>query len=283
MSNRRFTEEEMEVLSQHMYVRRCSEKSVTYTKEFKLFAVRQYNEVFLRGKAKYGWRTIQMKLLEKEVVMNHKKIIRIKNKYHLVTKIRRHNPYKMIMKKSLEHRTYENILNRAFDVLTPFKIFTTDITYIPLNYRFAYLSVVKDVASGEVVAWNLSMHLEMSLVLDTVEAMKNNPVLTPVMLQDVLIHSDQGFHYTNPLYIEKIKGLQMVQSMSRRGNCIDNAPIESFFGHLKDDVDYKDCKTFDELHSLISNYMQYYNNERQQWGRKKMTPVGYRNHLLTTA
>jgi transposase InsO family protein len=243
----------------------------------------QINEIFRRGKAKYGWRTIQMKLLETGVVMNHKKILRIKDKYHLITNIRRRNPYKMIMKKSLEHRTCENRLNRAFTVSAPFKMFSTDITYLPLNYRFAYLSVVKDLASGEVVAWNLSMHLEMSLVLDTVEAMKNNPVLTTATLQNALIHSDQGFHYTNPLYIEKIKALNMVQSMSRRGNCIDNAPIESFFGHLKDDVDYKDCKTFDELHSRIATYMQYYNHERQQWDLKKMTPVGYRNHLLTTA
>jgi len=69
--------------------------------------------------------------------------------------------------------------------------------------------------------------------------------------------------------------------MSRKGNCIDNAPIESFFGHLKDDVDYEKCKTFNEIHSLIANYMKYYNNERQQWNLKKMTPVNYRNHLLT--
>jgi len=243
----------------------------------------QINEIFRHGKSKYGWRTIQMKLLEKGFVMNHKKITRIKTKYHLVTKIRRRNPYKMIMKKSLEHRTFENKLNRVFDVPTPFKFFSTDITYIPLNHRFAYLSVVKDLASGEVVAWNLSRHLEMSLVLDTVESMKANPLITQSILQDALIHSDQGFHYTNPLYIEKIKELNMTQSMSRRGNCIDNAPIESFFGHLKDDVDYKDCKTFDNLYSLIATYMQYYNYKRPQWNRKKMTPVGYRNHLLTTA
>ena len=243
----------------------------------------QINDVFRQGKAKYGWRTIQMKLLKKGVIMNHKKITRIKNKYQLVTKIRRRNPYKMIMKKSLEHRTSPNTLNRAFNVSKPLKVFTTDITYLPFNHRFAYLSVVKDIASGEVVAWKLSMHLEMSLMLDTVEAMQNNPALTPAVLRDILIHSDQGFHYTNPLYIEKIKGLNMVQSMSRRGNCIDNAPIESFFGHLKDDVDYKDCKTFDELYSLIANYMQYYNHERPQWDLKKMTPVMYRNHLLTTA
>lgn len=242
----------------------------------------QISEIFHRGRARYGWRMIQMKLLEKGIVMNHKKITRIKNKYNLITKIRRRNPYKMIMRKSLEHRISPNVLNRAFDVSVPFKFFSTDITYLPFNHRFAYLSVVKDIASGEIMAWKLAMHLEMSLVLDTVEGMKRNPVLSAATFQDIMIHSDQGFHYTNPLYIKQIRELNMVQSMSRRGNCIDNAPIESFFGHLKDDVDYKICKTFGEVHSLISTYMQYYNHERPQWGLKKMTPVGYRNHLLTT-
>ena len=77
-----------------------------------------------------------------------------------------------------------------------------------------------------------------------------------------------------------IDQLKMIQSMSRKGNCVDNAPIETFFGHLKDDVDYKACKTFDELHLLIKNYMEYYNYERRQWDLKKMTPVEYRSHLL---
>lgn len=236
-------------------------------------------EVFDKGNRKYGWRTVQMKLLEKKINMNHKKISRIMNKYNLICKIRRKNPYKNIMKKSLEHRTCENKLKREFKQDTPLKILSTDITYLPFNHRFAYLSVIKDIASREVVGWNLAQHLEMDLVLGTVENMKNNPALS----QDTMIHSDQGFHYTNPLYIEKIKKLKMNQSMSRKGNCIDNAPIESFFGHLKDDVDYKDCKTFEELHLRIGEYMKYYNNERQQWDLKKMTPVEYRNHLLTCA
>jgi transposase InsO family protein len=98
-----------------------------------------------------------------------------------------------------------------------------------------------------------------------------------------MIHSDQGVHYTNPLYIEMVKQLKMIQSMSRKGNCIDNAPIESFFGHLKDDVDYKSCKTFEELHSLTEEYVRYYNHQRKQWELKKMTPVDYRNHLLEFA
>ena len=77
--------------------------------------------------------------------------------------------------------------------------------------------------------------------------------------------------------------LGMVQSMSRKGNCIDNAPIESFFGHFKDDVDYKICKTFEQLNLLIEEYVKYYNHDRYQWERKKMTPVAYRNHLLEFA
>jgi transposase InsO family protein len=182
------------------------------------------------------------------------------------------------MKKTLEHRTFENQLNRKFKQNIPFKVFCTDITYLPFNHRIGYLSAVKDIASGEIVGWNTSQHLEMNIVLDTLEKMKNDNGLE--VLENVMIHSDQGFHYTSPQYIEKIKQLKMIQSMSRKGNCIDNAPMESFFGHLKDDVEYKNCKTFDELHLLIEEYVKYYNHERQQWGLKKMTPVEYRNHLL---
>jgi putative transposase len=163
------------------------------------------NEIFHTGKQKYGFRTVKMKLLEKEIIMNHKKIIRIMNKYRLFCKIRRKNPYKNIMKKSLEHRTFENKLNREFKQNVPFKIFCTDITYLPFNHRFAYLSVVKDIASGEIVASNLSGNLEMNLVLKTVENLKDN-VST---LENVIIHSDQGFHYTNPPYIEMISGLNL--------------------------------------------------------------------------
>lgn len=200
-------------------------------------------EVFDKGKGKYGFRTIKMRLPE----MNHKKIIRIMIKYHLTARIRRKNPYKMIMKKSLEHRTFENRLNREFKQYIPRRVFCTDITYIPFNYRFAYLSVVKDIATGEIVAWHLAKHPEMDLVLGTIEKLSKEVS----SLKDILIHSDQGFHYTSPKYIQRVKKLEMMQSMSRKGNCIDNAPIESFFGHLKDDVDYKKCKTFEELNSLI--------------------------------
>lgn len=228
-------------------------------------------KIFDKSKGKYGWRSIKMRL----PTMNHKKIQRIMRKYGLIVNVRRKNPYKMMMKKSLEHRTLPNKLQREFRQLAPFKVFCTDITYIPFCHGFVYLSVIKDIASGEVMAWNLSVNLEMTFVIGTIRKMKLNSY------ENILIHSDQGFHYTNPKYIEIVKELKMNQSMSRKGNCIDNAPIESFFGHMKDELDYKSCQTFEELRLAINKYMRYYNHERKQWTRKKMTPVAYRNHLLT--
>jgi len=228
-------------------------------------------KIFDKSKGKYGWRSIKMRLPH----MNHKKIQRIMRKYGLIVKIRRKNPYKMIMKKNLEHRIFPNKLQRQFQQTTPLKAFCTDITYIPHGYGFVYLSAIKDIASGEVMAWNLSINLQMTLVIETIENMNLDSY------ENIMIHSDQGFHYTNPKYIEIIKELKMDQSMSRKGNCIDNAPIESFFGHMKDELDYQTCSSFKELSLKIEQYMKYYNHERKQWTRNKMTPVEYREYLLS--
>lgn len=226
-------------------------------------------EVFDQGKGKYGWRSIKMRLPE----MNHKKIQRIMRKYDMKTKVRKKNPYKQMMKKSLEHRVFPNVLQREFNQPIPFKVFCTDITYIPFESKFVYLSVIKDVASGEVVSWELSRGLDMQFVINTISNMEQ------LDCDGAIIHSDQGFHYTNPAYIKSVKDLNLIQSMSAKGKCIDNSPIESFFGHMKDELDYKSCKTFDELRLKINEYMRYYNYERKQWTRNKMTPIEYRNHL----
>ena len=208
--------------------------------------------------------------------MNHKKIQRIMRKYNLLAKVRRKNPYKAIMKKRMEHCIFPNKLQREFDQAVPYKVFCTDITYIPFHSRFVYLSVIKDIASGEVVAWNMSLYLDMILVTDTIKNMKLDSC------DNIMIHSDQGFHYTSPAYIGIVKELKMIQSMSGKGSCIDNAPIESFFGHMKDELDYKSCQSFKELHLKIEEYMRYYNYERKQWARNKMTPVEYRKYLLAS-
>jgi transposase InsO family protein len=237
-------------------------------------------KIFDKKHQKAGWRTIRM-ILENDYgkIMNHKKIIRIKNEYGLITKIRRKNPYRAMAKKTREHSTCPNILDRKFDVVTPYKVYSTDITYLFHGRgKTAYLSAVKDLASKEIVAYHLSKTLEMELVFNT---LAKTIEITPVScLEFLMLHSDQGFHYTNPSFRKKLKDLKITQSMSRKGNCLDNAPIESFFGHFKDELDYLNCDTFEELEKKVNEYIYDYNNKRYQWNLKKMTPVQYRDHFL---
>lgn len=233
-------------------------------------------DVFEKGKKKLGWRGVQMNLKNKhQIVMNHKKIRRIMNKYGLRCQVRRRNPYKAIMKKTQEHRTFANLLDRSFKQSVPDKVLCTDITYLYYGAgRLAYLSAIKDIATGETLSWEVSQNISMGFVLATIEKLRgrNLPVGT-------LIHSDQGSHYTSPEYSALVAKLGITQSMSRKGNCIDNASMESFFGHFKDELEIKACRTFEELTNQINQYMHYYNNERYQWGLNKMTPVQYRSHL----
>lgn len=237
-------------------------------------------KIFDKKDQKAGWRTIQM-ILENEYGknMNHKKIRRIKNEYGLITKIRRKNPYKAIAKKTQEHSTCPNILNRKFDVTMPHKVYSTDITYLFYGKgQKAYLSAVKDLSTKEIVAHCLSKHIDMQLVFNTLtKAIEITPISC---LELLMLHSDQGFHYTHPAFRQKLKDLRITQSMSRKGNCLDNAPIESFFGHFKDELDYSTCDTFEALEKKVNEYIYDYNHNRYQWNLKKMTPVQYRDHLL---
>jgi transposase InsO family protein len=228
--------------------------------------------VFDNHNQTYGWRRIKNELPS----INHKKIQRIMRKYGLVTQIRRKNPYKQMMKRKQEETVFPNVLQRAFKQDTPRTVYCTDITYLPLGDRFVYLSVMKDIASGEIVSWKTSLSIDMALVLDTVSA------LSAEMTTGALIHSDQGFQYTNHAYRRLIESRHMIPSMSAKGVCLDNAPIESFFGHLKDEITYdKRHTTYSELTLIVDEYMRYYNCERKQWTRNRMTPVAYREYLLT--
>lgn len=230
----------------------------------------------------YGYRRIQMQLTEHGHVINHKRLKRVMKTYGIQARIRVANPYKQMMKKTQEHRTCPNLLDRNFDQLVPERVAGTDITYLwlPRLKRFVYLSVVKDLASGEILAHVLSPSLFMPLVLGTVDLLTKR---LQGNTKDVMLHSDQGFHYTNPVYQTKLKKLEIVQSMSRKGNCIDNAATETFFGHMKDEIDVSSCDTFNAVQIEVATYISYYNETRRQWHRKKMTPVAYRDHLFATA
>jgi putative transposase len=230
---------------------------------------------FDKKKGLWGYRNVCLNL-PKDRYMNHKKVRRIMKVLELKSKIRSTKPYRKMAKATQEHRTAPNLLNRGYsNILTPYHIFGTDISYFFFNGNLAYLSIIRDMSTGEVVGKNMSTSLSHDLVLKTIDDMVSNIPHT----ESIMIHSDQGWHYTHPEYIRRIEELGMLQSMSRRGNCHDNAPTESFFGHLKDEVDYKNCDNFAELKEKIMNHIIYHNTERRQWNKKKMTPVEYRNHL----
>lgn len=237
-------------------------------------------QIFDQKKAKAGALVIKM-ILENDyyVVMNHKKIRRLMRKFNLVTKIRKMNPYRKMAKATQEHKTLPNLLNREFDQEEPGKVLLTDITYVYYGTgQPAYLSCVKDASTREILAYHLSRNLKMNIVYETLNKLSDS--INGLVHPEALLHSDQGFHYTHPEFQKKVKKMKLIQSMSRKGNCWDNAPMESFFGHLKDEVEYSNCQTFEELKDLIGNYIEEYNHDRYQWTLNKMTPAQYRSHLL---
>jgi putative transposase len=229
---------------------------------------------------KKGARQIKMTLEGQfQITYNLKRIRRIMKKYKIVCPIRRANPYQKMLKATQEHTVLPNLLNRDFKQAIPGKVLLTDITYLYYgNGQKAYLSTIKDSSTNEILAYNVSSRMTLDLATDTlINLLKNKRVK---FAKGAFIHSDQGVHYTSPTFQKQIKKLGLGQSMSRRGNCWDNAPIESFFGHFKDESLIEPCNTLQELKKEIRSYMTYYNNFRYQWNLKKMTPVQYRNHLL---
>ena len=237
-------------------------------------------KAFRRRGYKKGSRSIKM-ILENEfnIQYSRARIRRIMRKFNIVCPHRKPNPYRKIAKATKEHRVVPNKLNRKFKQGIPGKVLLTDITYLPYGKTsMAYLSTIKDASSNEILAYHVSDRITLDIATNTIHKLMKNKKI--ILNEEAFIHSDQGSHYTSPRYQKLLKKYGLSQSMSRRGNCWDNAPQESFFGHFKDEVDYKSSKTLEELKSKINHYMVYYNNYRYQWNLKKMTPIQYRNHLL---
>jgi len=165
------------------------------------------------------------------------------------------------MKATREHRVLSNSLKRNFKQYIPGKVLLTDITYLFYGKgQKAYLSTIKDASTNEILAYNVSDSLKLYIATDTIHKLKKNRSIK--LHKDAFIHSDQGIHYTSPIFQELVKKCGLGQSMSRRGNCWDNAPQESFFGHFKDETYIKTCETLDQLKKEIKQYMIYYNKYR---------------------
>lgn len=235
-----------------------------------------------RGYSK-GAKSIYMALIhrDKPVVMNLKKIRRLMAKYRLYCPIRKANPYRRLAQALRSNNVADNLLNREFEKYGPRHVLLTDITYIPYNGTFAYLSTILDAFTKEILSYVLSPSLEEDFVLETLEILvsKHGPSLS----SECMVHSDQGYHYTCRKFIEMLSNKSFRQSMSRKGNCWDNAPQESFFGHMKDHLKEKvrACKTFSQVQEIIDDYMDYYNNERYQWNLAKLSPAEFYKFCTT--
>ena len=233
-----------------------------------------------RGYAK-GARGIYMRLLHIKKRMNLKKIRRLMRKYGLKCPFRGPNPYRRMAKALKTNTVFPNIVNREFVNGGVRKVLLTDITYIFYDGGVCYLSTILDAFTREILAYELSSSLEVTFVLNTVEKLIAEYGST---LDDTtIIHSDQGCHYTSKAFIQKLKDNNFVQSMSRKGNCWDNAPQESFFGHMKDEIKYELAmmKTFDEVKTKIDDWIDYYNNDRYQWDLVKLSPKEYYQYATT--
>lgn len=230
---------------------------------------------------KKGARSIYMRLLHKDVVMNLKKIRRLMKKYGLKCPIRGANPYRRMAKALKTNNVAPNIVKRDFFSHGARKILLTDITYLFYQGGVCYLSPILDAFTREILAYELSDNLRVEFVLQTVDKMIAKHGCT---LDDTtIVHSDQGCHYTSLAFIEKLKTNCLTQSMSRKGNCWDNAPQESFFGHMKDEIkaEIAACETFAEVKAIVDDWMDYYNNDRYQWDLAKLSPREYYEYVTT--
>ncbi len=228
-----------------------------------------------------GSRGIHMRLLRMGIRMNVKKIRRLMRKYGLYCPVRKANPYRRMAKRIRTSNVAPNIANREFEKHGPRSILLTDITYIPLNDGYCFLSTILDACTKEVLSYVLSESFEVDFVLKTVEQLIEKHGIS--LNKETVIHSDQGAHYTSIKFINLVKDSNLRQSMSRRGCCWDNAPQESFFGHMKDELapEMKYWETFGDVKQSIDDWMDYYNNERYQWDLAKLAPNEYYQYMTT--
>lgn len=210
--------------------------------------------------------------LEKQI--NHKRIYRLMKSIRMQSVIRKKKRhYTMLHPRS----TAENILNREFEAGQPNQKWLTDVTEFKLkNGKKAYLSAILDLHDKSIVAYALGHHNNNRIVFDTFQqAVSKNPDAHP------LFHSDRGYQYTNRQFKGILDSIGAVQSMSRPGRCIDNGPMEGFWGIIKAEMYYlQKFHTFEELQSAIDEYMKFYNMRRLQKKLKGLTPFEYRNQTL---
>ena len=229
------------------------------------------------SKGRYGYRRVTLVLKNKGFKINHKKVLRIMRGESLLcskfkTRSRKYSSYKGEVGK-----VADNVVNREFKANKPNQLWLTDVTEFRIKgeEKKLYLSPILDVYNSEIISYTLSHHPTIDLTNTMLEkALEENK-----NIKDLTIHSDQGFHYQHSSRTNKLENMHITQSMSRKGNCLDNSPMENFFGILKQEMYYgEDFKSYDHLRNEIEKYIKWYNEDRIKTKLNGMSPVMYRLH-----
>jgi transposase InsO family protein len=229
-------------------------------------------EAYLASRKTYGYRRVKLWIEQnKGLTINHKAVLRLMNRLGIRSVARKRKRYHRWQAAESLHR-YPNILKQTFTADKPNQKWVTDITYIRTRQGWAYLSTIKDLYDGFIVAHRLGKRNSVALVTQTLKLAQQKEKVTV----GTLLHSDQGHQYCSQAYYVLTKEYKLIPSMSRKGNCWDNAPIENFFGHLKEEaLRQYPTLSFEEVQQIIDEYIYFYNYERIQL-KTKQTPYQLR-------
>jgi transposase InsO family protein len=235
------------------------------------------SEAYERSRKTYGYRRIGI-WIEKEhgIKINHKAVLRLMRKLHIRSIARKKNPYRQIQNRHGAVHTYPNQMRQDFSTKLPNEKWGTDITYVRTQQGFVYLTIIKDFFDGSIVGHAMARNFSINMVLRALKsAISSSPTVQGVVLQ-----SDQGFQYQSAAYHALVSQNGIIPSMSRKGNCLDNAPTENFFSHLKEELlKHITIEDFQEASQIVDDYIHFFNYDRIQL-KTKLTPIEFRRQFV---
>ena len=238
----------------------------------------EIRRIFEKHKGRHGVRRVYHELINEGFTVNHKKVQRLMKKMDLKGK-RPKQKYHSYMGEV--GKIADNIIDRNFTADKPDQKWTTDVSQFDLPFGKCYLSPILDMYTNEIISHDLSLHPNYEQIANMLDrAFCDHPDL-----EGLIFHSDQGWQYQMRKYSEALKGKGIVQSMSRKGNCIDNCIMETFFGRMKNEMYYgqeSQYRTFEQFSEAVNEYIDYYNNERIQKKTKWMPPARYREASISS-
>ena len=239
-------------------------------------AKKEITEVFTENDGRYGYRRITDELHAKGIKLNHKTVLKLMRSLNIHGKMRKSEQYHSY--KGEVGKVADDLLKRDFNATEPFKKLATDVTQFKVKETRVYLSPIMDLYNNEIVAYSISLRPDLAQTREMLEELSKR---LPKRARPIL-HSDQGWQYQHAMYQRYLEEHQITQSMSRKGNCMDNGAMECFFGRLKVEMYYGEkFESAEDLIEKLHRYIYYWNNKRISRRLKAMSPVGYRTHCQT--